>query len=138
MVSYAPPGESTRVVNRLYLDIDPFDGNGKPGNAWQLFSEYTDVAGVGTGQYATLVNRGGWLTTVRSDGISRLDFLLVGVREIAPRGATPNDHLSNPSRNVAFRPSRNVRFSAVEATRLAGPRAAHLRQEPGRLPIRGR
>lgn len=85
MVSYAPPGDSTRVVNRLYLDIDPFDGNGKPRNAWRLFSEYTDVAGVSTGQYATLVDWGGWLTTVRSDGISRLDFLLVGVREIAPR-----------------------------------------------------
>jgi hypothetical protein len=84
MVSYTPRGDGTRVVNRLYVDTAPFDAAGRPSNGWRLFSEYTDVAGASTGRYSTLVDWGGWQTTIRADGIESLDFLLLSAREIAP------------------------------------------------------
>jgi hypothetical protein len=83
LVSYAMPGDITRVVNRLYVDTDPFDlATGKPKNSWRLLSEYIDVEGLRTGQYAKLANWGGWQTTLRTDGIHDLDFALISVREI--------------------------------------------------------
>ena len=84
MVSYQPRGDSKRVVNRLYVDAAPFDAQGRPGNHWQLASEYVDVEGVSTGRYNKLANWGGWQTTFRGDGIHDLDFAILSVREISP------------------------------------------------------
>ena len=84
LASYASPSEPMQVVNRLYLDVEPFDAAGKPANRWQLFSEFVDVEGKSTGRYSKLVDWGGWQTTIRTDGIAELDFAIVSVREIAP------------------------------------------------------
>lgn len=85
LVSYGVHGDAARVVNRLYVDTDPFElSTGRPKNQWRLLSEYVDVAGLRTGQYATLADWGGWQTTVRTDGIHDLDFALLSVREIMP------------------------------------------------------
>jgi hypothetical protein len=86
MVSRSVAGRHDQVVNRLYLDTDPFDrGTGKPKNGWRLFSEYVDVEGRNTGRYSKLVDWGGWETTFRTDGVHDLDFAIVSVREIAPQ-----------------------------------------------------
>jgi len=85
LVSYGVPGDATKVVNRLYVDTDPFDlATSKPQNQWRLLSEYVDVEGRRTGQYSKLADWGGWQTTVRTDGIHDLDFTLLSVREIMP------------------------------------------------------
>ena len=85
MVSYSVAGRSDQVVNRLYLDSDPFDpATGKPRNGWRLFSEYVDVEGQSTGRYSKLADWGGWQTTFRTDGIHDLDFAIISVREIVP------------------------------------------------------
>lgn len=85
LVSYSLPAQPARIVNRLYLDDDPFDGmTGRPRNRWRLFAEYTDVEGVSTGHYSKLADWGGWQTTLRSDGVSSLDFTLLSLREIEP------------------------------------------------------
>ncbi len=90
LVSYNKRGDQARVVNELYLDTDPIDfATGRPTNHWRLFSEYVDVEGVMLTQhennYSKLVDWGGWVTTLRVDGIHDVDFALVSVREIAPR-----------------------------------------------------
>lgn len=83
LVSYM--SDPSHVVNRLYIDTDPFDfTSGKPNNHWQLLSEYVDVEGTSTGQYSRLADWGGWQTTVRVDGVHDLDFVLPSVREILP------------------------------------------------------
>jgi hypothetical protein len=85
LVSYGVPGDATKVVNRLYVDIDPLDvATGKPKNQWRLLSTYVDVEGLRTGAYSKLVDWGGWQTTLRTDGIHDLDFALLSVREIMP------------------------------------------------------
>ncbi|MGZ8445548.1 MAG: hypothetical protein ACXWXZ_19305 [Candidatus Binatia bacterium] len=85
LLSYAMPGDSTRVVNRLYLDVEPFERqSGKPRNRWQLFAEYIDSAGLSTGRYSKLADWGGWQTTLRTDGVGSLDFTMIGLREIQP------------------------------------------------------
>lgn len=85
LVSWNDPADVTRVINRLYIDTSPFDDAGVPQNNWRLFSEYIDVDGVSTGNYySTLVDWGGWQTTLRSDGFESIDFTLVSVREIEP------------------------------------------------------
>jgi hypothetical protein len=85
MVSWSVAGRHDQVVNRLYLDTDPFDrATGKPKNGWRLFSEYIDVEGQSTGRYSKLADWGGWETTFRTDGIHDLDFAIVSLREIAP------------------------------------------------------
>lgn len=85
LVSYGVPGDVTKVVNRLYVDTDPFDvATGKPINQWRFLSEYVDIEGLRTGVYTKLADWGGWQTTVRADGIHDLDFTLLSVREIMP------------------------------------------------------
>jgi hypothetical protein len=67
LVSYGVSGDATKVVNRLYVDTDPFDvATGKPKNQWRLLSEYVDVEGRRTGEYTKLVDWGGWQTTLRT------------------------------------------------------------------------
>jgi hypothetical protein len=87
MVSWNDPRDPTRVINRLYIDTDPFmPGTGRPGNNWRLFSEYVDIEGKSTGQYTKLADWGGWVTTIRTDGFHDIDFAFPSVREIvAPR-----------------------------------------------------
>lgn len=90
LASYRAPGDPTRVVNRLYVDLTPFDRDGRPQNHWQLLGEYIDVEGKSTGQfYSKLVDWGGWQTTFRADGIDSVDFALVSVRGITPPAAPP-------------------------------------------------
>lgn len=85
LTSWNDPLAAGRVVNRLYLDMDPFPARtGKPGNNWRLFSEYVDAEGVDTGRYSKTVDWGGCQTTLRMDGYRSLDFALVSVREIKP------------------------------------------------------
>ncbi len=85
LLSYGMPDDSTRVVNRLYLDSEPFERqSGKPRNRWQLFAEYVDSAGLSTGRYSKLADWGGWQTTLRTDGVGSLDFTMIGLREIQP------------------------------------------------------
>jgi len=84
LVSYSVPGLPKSVMNRLYVDPAPFDGEGRPQNGWQLFSEYLDVEGKSTGRYDKLVDWGGPQTTLRSDGMAELDVAILSVREIRP------------------------------------------------------
>ena len=84
MVSYNSSANTKQVINKLYLDTDPFDSSGQPKNGWRLFATYADVDGQSTGRYSTVVNWGGWETTVRSDGYNDIDFAFPGVREIIP------------------------------------------------------
>ena len=86
LVSYQGPHDNARVVNQLYVDARPFDAAGRPRNDFRLLSEFVDVDGVSTGHYSKLVDWGGFQNTVRTDGISQLDFAIVSVREIVPSG----------------------------------------------------
>jgi len=85
LVSWNDPLDASRVINRLYIDTDPFDpSTGKPKNGWRFFSEYIDIEGQSSGAYTKLVNWGGWETTIRTDGFHDIDFALPSVREITP------------------------------------------------------
>jgi len=85
LLSYSSAGEPARVVNRLYLDDEPFQpASGRPRNNWKPFSEYVDIEGTSTGKYDKLADWGGWQTTLRTDGVSGLDFTLISLREIQP------------------------------------------------------
>jgi len=85
LLSYSTPGDGSRVVNRLYLDTDPFEPiTRQPHNGWKLFAEYIDIEGVSTTNYAKLADWGGWQTSIRSDGVGSLDFSLISLREIQP------------------------------------------------------
>lgn len=85
LLSYKLPVEPASVINRLYLDNDPFEpATGKPRNQWKLFSEFVDIGGISTGNYDKLADWGGWQTTLRTDGVSGLDFTRISLREIQP------------------------------------------------------
>lgn len=84
LVSYQDPKDAGRVVNQLYVDTHPFDDHSRPRNDFHLLSEFVDVEGASTGQYTKLANWGGFQNTVRTDGLTQLDFAIVSVREIAP------------------------------------------------------
>jgi hypothetical protein len=82
LVSYA--SGPARITNQLYVDDDPFDGQGRPRNHFRLLSEFVDVEGQRTGRYTKLADWGGWQTTLRTDGLAELDFAILSVREIVP------------------------------------------------------
>ena len=85
LVSWNDPHDAARTINRLYLDLDPFDAvTGAARNGWRLFSEYVDREGTRTGRYTKLVNWGGWQTTLRTDGFDSIDFAWPSAREILP------------------------------------------------------
>jgi hypothetical protein len=84
LVSFARPSNDNQVVNRLYVDVDPIDGAGHPKNHWQLLAQYIDEQGKTTGHYDRVVNWGGYQTTVRVDGMNRIDFALLSAHEIVP------------------------------------------------------
>jgi len=85
LLSYSAPGTPARVINRLYLDDEPFERlSGKPRNHWRLLAEFIEFEGAGTGKYSKLVDWGGWQTTLRTDGVGSLDFALLSLREIVP------------------------------------------------------
>jgi hypothetical protein len=84
LVSYAEPVRPDRVINRLYVDDDPFAADGSPKNAFRLLTEYVDRAGVSTGRYDRLVNWRGFLTTLRVDGIDSVDVARLSARAISP------------------------------------------------------
>lgn len=83
LVSYADPARSERVINRLYVDDDPFAADGSPKNAFRLLTEYVDRAGVSTGRYDRLVNWRGFLTTLRVDGVDSIDIARLSARAIS-------------------------------------------------------
>ncbi|QDL54202.1 hypothetical protein [Rhodoferax aquaticus] len=84
--SFRNPSNARQVINRLYVDLAPFDALGQPRQQWQLLSEYVDEAGKRTGRYDTLVDWGGWQTTLRMDGYQSMDFAYVSVQalDVAP------------------------------------------------------
>lgn len=83
LVSFHDPGHAERVVYRLYVDAAPFAADGSPRNDFHLLSEYLDQAGVSTGQYDTLVDWGGALSTLRVDGVETVDVAILSVRTIS-------------------------------------------------------
>lgn len=90
LVSYTDAARPDRVINRLYVDDDPFAPDGTPRNAFRLLTEYVDRAGVSTGRYDTLVNWRGVITTLRVDGVDSLDVALLSARPIsAPTPSAP-------------------------------------------------
>jgi len=82
LVSYRDPHDAARVVNQLYLDAHPFDATAHPRNDFRLLSEFVDVEGASTGHYTKLVDWAGFQNTIRTDGISQLDFAIVSIREV--------------------------------------------------------
>lgn len=90
LVSYTDAERPDRVINRLYVDDDPFSPDGTPRNDFRLLTEYIDRAGVNTGRYDTLVNWRGVVTTLRVDGVDSVDVALLSARPIkAPEANTP-------------------------------------------------
>ena len=82
LVSYVDASRSDRVLNRLYVDDDPFLADGTPRNNFRMLTEYVDRAGVSTGKYDTMVNWRGFVTTLRVDGVDSLDVALLSARGI--------------------------------------------------------
>jgi hypothetical protein len=82
LVSYVEPGRSDRVLNRLYVDDDPFGADGVPRNDFRLLAEYVDRAGVSTGRYDRVVDWRGFLTTLRIDGVDSVDIARLSARAI--------------------------------------------------------
>jgi hypothetical protein len=82
LVTYADPTRADRVINRLYVDTDPFATDGSPRNAFRLLTEYVDRAGVSTGLYDTLVDWRGYVTTLRIDGVESIDVAMLSARAI--------------------------------------------------------
>jgi hypothetical protein len=89
MISQGFPGQHACVWNDLHVDTDPWDAAGRPSNRWGLpFSEYRDEEGTSIGRYETVADWGGWVTTVRADGVESLDFAILSAREIEEGRAT--------------------------------------------------
>jgi hypothetical protein len=82
LVSYGDPLRSDRVINRLYVDDEPFGADGAPRNGFRLLSEYVDRASVSTGRYDTLVDWRGFLTTLRVDGVDSIDIARLSARAV--------------------------------------------------------
>lgn len=80
--SFQNPHNARQVLNRLYVDVSPFDARGQMRNQWQLLSEYVDEEGKSTGRYDKLVNWGGWQTTLRMDGYRSIDFAQVSMQAL--------------------------------------------------------
>lgn len=72
---------------RLYLDPDPVVPEGAaPRNQWQLFSEYTDLAGAASGASLRSADGRSWRAGVAVYGYRQLDFARLSVRTvIAPQ-----------------------------------------------------
>ncbi len=78
--------DKTKIRYELWIDRDPWDAaTGLPKNGWAKLSEYVDTAGTSTGKhYSVLADWGGFLTTVRTDGLRDVDFTKYSVREVLP------------------------------------------------------
>ena len=72
------------TVNRLYLDTDPFDAQGRPRNAFRLYLEWQDRDGDDTGRYDVAATWAGYQTSLRVDGWRNVDFTLLSAREVFP------------------------------------------------------
>ncbi|MGA9520094.1 MAG: hypothetical protein WBV82_01440, partial [Myxococcaceae bacterium] len=81
VVSYRIEGGTQ---NLLYLDDDPFVGNGEPRNVFRLYAQWEDRDGGSTGQYRRAATWGGWVTTLRVDGWKHVDVAILSAREIIP------------------------------------------------------
>lgn len=90
LISLVDSARPDRVINRLYVDDDPFTAEGAPKNGFRLLTEYIDRAGVNTGRYDTLVNWRGVLTTLRVDGVDSVDITLLSARAISAPPTTTN------------------------------------------------
>jgi hypothetical protein len=86
LVTFVDPERAERVVNRLYVDEQPFLADGSPRNQFRLLTEYVDRASVSTGLYDTLVDWRGYVSTLRIDGVESIDVAKLSARAIAPDG----------------------------------------------------
>jgi hypothetical protein len=84
LVTFVDPERTDRVVNRLYVDDEPFSADGSPRNDFRLLTEYVDRPGVSTGLYDTLVDWRGYVTTLRIDGVESIDVAFLSARAIDP------------------------------------------------------
>jgi hypothetical protein len=71
------------TMNRLYLDTDPFDAQGRPRNNFRLYLEWNDRS-TDTGRYTIPATWAGYQTAMRIDGWRNTDFTLLSAREILP------------------------------------------------------
>jgi hypothetical protein len=85
LVTFADPERSDRVINRLYVDDQPFSPDGSPRNQFRLLTEYVDRVGVSTGLYDTLVDWRGYVSTLRIDGVESIDVAKLSARAIDPQ-----------------------------------------------------
>jgi hypothetical protein len=85
--------DKEQSTNRLYVDTDPFDSDGKPRNNWKLKAEWIDKGTEKTGEddNGDEVGYDGipctWRSQVdkiRIDGWKQVDFTLLSIREIDP------------------------------------------------------
>lgn len=85
VISYNDGGwPAKNVINEMWYDPDPFDSGGKPQNNWKLYFKYIDNDGKDS--YDQVCNWGGWVHTYRIDEIDDLDFALLSIRYINPKG----------------------------------------------------
>jgi hypothetical protein len=75
------------VTARDYIDLDPFDANGKPKNNWEPLQEktYTTVnKKTEDGKKYNVPPIWGGMFTSRVDGFQIVDYAIVSIREIIP------------------------------------------------------
>ncbi len=82
LISYLDSVRGDRVINQLFVDVDPLLADGSLRNDYRLLAEYIDRAGVSTGRYDTIVSWKGYLTTLRIDGVETLDVARLSARAI--------------------------------------------------------
>jgi len=89
----------TQSLNRLYVDTDPFDENGKPRNNWKLKAEYVDKGSIEKAKNPDTDKMEGYdgipctwasqVDKIRIDGWDEVDFTLISNREI-DKNASPS------------------------------------------------
>jgi len=92
--------EKTRSTNRLYVDTDPFDDNGKPRNNWKLKAEWIDKGTTRTkkedgkekGYNGIPCTWRSQVDKIRIDGWDKVDYTLLSIREIDPSSQTSIPH----------------------------------------------
>lgn len=87
----------TQSLNRLYVDTDPFDDNGKPRNNWKLKAEYVDKGSTEKDKDPHTGKMEGYdgipctwasqVDKIRIDGWDHVDFTLLSIREIDPNAS---------------------------------------------------
>ncbi|HET7283062.1 MAG TPA: hypothetical protein VFI70_00100 [Nitrososphaeraceae archaeon] len=101
----------------MWVDLDPFDGNGKPRNSWKPAATYVDKGTSGYGNVPCT-----WAChkdLVRVDGFASVDFALFSDREIDPN-ATPSTAADEHKAAVtAARSAARQEHTALQADPVA-------------------